>query len=210
MLYVAAALDEIGAGHITGVDLERAREWFKDPSIDNLLERTGLGRYVTVYRERLSYTWFLRGKIEEQTKRHRCEPFYDFCYIDGPKNWTIDGCAFFLVDKLLKKNGYILFDDLKWRYATASEYAVEKLEECGIQVSEMDAEERNTPHVSLIFKLLVMQHPDYSGFALDGDWAWAEKTGRSSKTNVGRQVFFINNSLKRRAQQFARRLGTCI
>ena len=32
-----------------------------------------------------------------------CQPIYDFCFIDGSKNWTIDSSAFFLVDKLLKQ-----------------------------------------------------------------------------------------------------------
>ena len=71
----------------------------------------GLGHRVTIHREINSYTWFLKKKIAGQSANGKCEPCYDFCFIDGAKNWTIDGLAFFLVDKLLKADGWILFDD---------------------------------------------------------------------------------------------------
>ena len=205
--YVAAALDELGAGHITAVDLNRGMEWQK-PSIEYLLNKTGLGNYVTVARESLSYTWFLKKKIEECTAGHTCSPIYEFCYIDGPKNWTNDGCAFFLVDKLLKPNGYILFDDFSWTYADADEWSIRKLEEAGILVGEMEKDESETPHVELIFKLLVMQHPDYAEFVVQNEnWAWAQKTGcQSQKTVVTKEVFNISNRLRR---LFRRLNGRC-
>lgn len=41
---------------------------------------------------------------------------------------------------------------------------------------EMGPDELNQPHIELIFKLLVMQHPDYSNFRVkDNWWAWAQK-----------------------------------
>ena len=43
-------------------------------------------------------------------------PKFDFCYIDGGHNWSDTGFAFFLVDRLLKSNGIIVFDDLDWTY----------------------------------------------------------------------------------------------
>ena len=61
--YIAAALDELGRGHLTSVDLFGAEEWHS-PSIEELLERTGLASYVTVARERTSSTWFLKKQIE--------------------------------------------------------------------------------------------------------------------------------------------------
>jgi hypothetical protein len=33
---------------------------------------------------------------------------------NGPKNWTIDGAAFFMADKLMKAGGWIIFDDYDW------------------------------------------------------------------------------------------------
>lgn len=175
--YMAAALDEIGAGHLTAVDLLDA-EGRRRPSVEDLLSRTGLQKYVTVVRERTSYNWFLKKKIEERTTSDRCEPVYDFCFVDGSKNWNVDGLAFFLVDKLLRQNGWILFDDLNWTYGSTGRDVTD-----GISHRRMGEDELNTPHVDLIFRLLVLQHPDYSEFKVQGDWwAWAHKVAAPSKS----------------------------
>jgi predicted O-methyltransferase YrrM len=187
--YIAAAIDEMGEGHLTTVDIERAREWFAEPCIEDLLERTGLGEHVTVAREKLSYTWFLQKQVAENTKNGVCQPIYDFCYIDGAHNWTVDGLAFFLVDKLLKENGWVLFDDLGWSYATTGDASIEKVEECGIQVSSMDEDERTAPHVGMVFDLLVKQHPSYGDFLVQGDdWGWARKSRDPSRTLTAVEV----------------------
>lgn len=179
--YVAAALDEIGEGHLTCVDLIPAMGWQK-PSIEELLSKTGLQKYVTVEREMTSYTWFLKKKIESNSDSGICKAIYDFCFIDGAKNWTIDSCAFFLVDKLLKDDGWILFDDLKWTYS--SKLSRGKTHSDGISLREMGEDELNTPHLELIFNLLVMQHQDYSEFNIIDDW-WGfahKKIAASKKT----------------------------
>src|SRR5262249_17116294 len=106
--YIAAALDEFG-GHLTSVDLVGSKAM--SPNLEQLLDQTGLGGRVSVVREKSSYTWFLKRVLEEATVDGACEPRYDFCFIDGAKNWTIDGFAFLLVDKLLRENGWVLFDD---------------------------------------------------------------------------------------------------
>ena len=177
------------------------KDW-QDPSIEQLLERCGLGHRVTVARERLSYTWFLKSKIEECTANHRCSPVYDFCYIDGPKNWTIDGAAFFMVDKLLKENGFILFDDMSWTYGSSAEWSAKKLEECGILVSQMDEGEKNQPHVAAIFELLVIQHPNYSNFEIvDDDWGWAQKIKSDDPKMKIRETSPFSTAFKRRVKK---------
>lgn len=179
--YIAAALDELGSGQLTCVDLNPAREW-QEPTIETLLQKTGLASQVRVCREATSYTWFLKKQIEEQTRNNRCEPIYDFCFIDGAKNWTIDSSAFFLVDKLLRPGGWIVFDDLQWTYMSKLREGKKKTD--GVFMLDMGEDELDQPHVELIFKLLVMQHPDYSQFTVkDYWWAWARKTnGNKSVT----------------------------
>lgn len=173
--YVAAALDEVGSGHLTSVDLISALEWLKPPAIEDLLARTGLENTVSVKREHTSYTWFLKKEIERHTKNNNCQPVYDFCFIDGAKNWTIDGITFFLVDKLLKPGGWIVFDDLQWTYA--SKLNEGKKKSGGVSMLEMGSDELSQPHIELIFQLLVMQHPSYANFKVkDNWWAWAQKT----------------------------------
>jgi predicted O-methyltransferase YrrM len=199
--YIAAALQEAGGGHLTCVDLWSAVEWQK-PRIEELLQETGLADYVTVSREKTSYTWFLKNKIEERTAQNACEPIYDFCFLDGAKHWTIDSSAFFLVDKLLKTGGWILFDDLQWTFE--SKLARGKELSDGISLREMSEDELKTPHVELIFRLLVMQHPSYSEFRIqDGCWGWAHKT--ASEHN--RLVYEERYTLKALAARALRRLS---
>jgi predicted O-methyltransferase YrrM len=169
-LYIAAALDELGHGELHAVDLLSERDR-RRPSIEDLLQKSGLSGYVSVFREHTSYTWFLKKQIERQTQNHQCVPLYDFAFIDGPKNWTIDGMAFFCVDKLLRRNGWILFDDIEWYYGNYDKPVLD-----GITVRELSHEERMTPQIKALFELIVMQHPNYSNFILmDNGWGWAEK-----------------------------------
>jgi predicted O-methyltransferase YrrM len=182
-MYIAAALDEIGAGELHTVDLLSEKD-SRNPSIEQLAAAAGLEKYIKVYREHTSYTWFLKKQIEKQTKDHACVPMYDFAFIDGPKNWTIDGMAFFCVDKLLNQNGWILFDDMDWYYGS---YRHETLD--GITIRNMSEEEMMTPQIGVLFDLVVKQHPSYSNFIImDNGFGWAQKIASDSK-----QVQFRTN-----------------
>ncbi|HEX7043378.1 MAG TPA: class I SAM-dependent methyltransferase [Burkholderiales bacterium] len=191
--YIAAALDELGAGHLTSVDLEQAREWQK-PSIEELLAETGLAPYVTVARERTSYNWFLKKRIEAQTTDDGCEPCYDFCFIDGAKHWTIDGFAFFLVDKLLRDGGWVLFDDLYWSRRRLTCEAMDY-----ISFLPMGEDERDSAHIDLVFRLLVLQHPDYVECRIENNaWAWARK--RRNSAVVVKTLVMHERTLRERLQ----------
>ena len=121
----------------------------------------------------------MKNKIEQQSEAGVCNPCYDFCFIDGPKNWTIDGLAFFLVDKLLRPGGWILFDDYAWCHAKHEG----RLSTDGISLRSLSEQEISEPHIEKIFNLLVMQHAHYSNFTLqDGWWAWAQKTPGADRT----------------------------
>ena len=43
-------------------------------------------------------------------------PRFDLVYLDGAKNWTIDGLAVVLAERLLRPGGWLLMDDLHWTY----------------------------------------------------------------------------------------------
>lgn len=169
-VYLAAAMDEIGHGHLDTADLLTAAD--REPNLEALLEKTGLNHRVSIHREKNSYTWFLKKQIEAQSKDGVCVPLYDFCFIDGPKNWTIDGLAFFLVDKLMREEGWLLFDDFKWSHGKHKG----REQTDGITVRSLSHEEVETAHIEAIFRLLVMQHPAYGHFEVQDDWwAWAQK-----------------------------------
>ena len=78
--YIAAALDEVGQGQLTCVDLISGLEWQK-PSIEELMEQTGLGNLVTIEREHTGYNWFLKKMIMENSNDGQCSPVYDLCLI---------------------------------------------------------------------------------------------------------------------------------
>jgi predicted O-methyltransferase YrrM len=161
--YMAAALDELGRGHITTFDQESRRD--REPDIYTSLAALGLGEYVTPVWAHRSFTWDLAKLIEANP-----EPIFDFVFHDGGHSWDVAGYAFFLADRLLKPGGWMLFDDLKWTHQSKSVIDHPK-------VQAMSEEERTTPHVRMVFDLLVGRHPDYTDLRVgsSGGWGWARK-----------------------------------
>lgn len=168
--YMAGALDDIGGGSITTIDLVHARD--NEPSIDQLLGKLGLARFVSVFYEPTSYTWRLMRMLEEDPS-----PRFDFCYIDGAHDWFVDGFAFFLVDKLLKPGGLIILDDLYWTFQSSP--TLKDTE----QVKHMPGDEKNIPQIRNVYELLVKPHPAYSDFIERDGWAYARKKHGESTEN---------------------------
>ena len=164
--YLAAALDELGRGHVTTIDRTRVRTL--DPNIEELLEALGLRDRVTIHFEPTSYIWRLMKMLDAEAP-----PTFDLCYIDGAHSWEVDGFAFLLVDRMLRQDGWVVFDDLDWTFGSSPGLSQTA------RVRDMPAEERETPQVRKVFELLVQRHPDYAHFREEGSWAWACKTGPS-------------------------------
>lgn len=169
--YMAGALDELGMGSITTIDLENARN--AKPNIDSLLSSLGLLDFVNVFYEPTSYIWRLMKMLEEDPS-----PRFDFCYIDGAHNWFIDGFAFFLVDRLLKTEGLIIFDDLDWTYEISP--ALKNTN----RVKNMPLDEKSTPQIRKVYELLVKPHPAYGHFLVKGGWAYARKISTESNAKI--------------------------
>src|SRR5438876_1193156 len=83
------------------------------------------------------------------------------------------GLAFFLVDKLLRPGGWILFDDLDWRLADNPA----EIENPWIKSLPEDL--KTAPQIGNVFELLVCQHPGYGDFRVDERWGWARKSAES-------------------------------
>ncbi len=179
--YMAAALHELGKGKVTAVDLMEAGNIFK-PSAEDQIIKADLSEFVTIKRMQTGYTWFLHDEIVRNTKSDVCSPVYDLCIIDGPKNWTIDGAAFFFADKLLKKNGWIIFDDYNWTYDSADK---RRDSTDGITHRSLSEDEKKTPHIREVFELLVKQHPHYGNLLVfkERDWVLAQKNMRNYKSS---------------------------
>jgi predicted O-methyltransferase YrrM len=158
--YMAAALEEVDQGSIVSIDLHSAQK--RQPNIEELLEKCGYLETVEFYYEPASYNWRLMKLIEAQ------ERTFDLCYLDGGHDWYNTGLAFFLVDKLLRPGGWIIFDDLDWTMEhIEAQWALRKPEE-----------ERITPQVRKVWELLVKTHPQYSNFYEQGGWGYAQKVDK--------------------------------
>ena len=168
--YLAGALADNGAGRLTTVDFEGA---VYDPPPEAVLARAGVADRVSVVREFSSYTWWLKERVRERSDRAgNVEPLYDFVYLDGAKNWTIDGLAVVLVEKLLRPGGWLLLDDLEWTYAQDPGRAATD----GIVHRELSEPERTEPHLRAVFELIVAQHPSFTELRVQDEWwGWARK-----------------------------------
>ena len=131
-------------------------------------------------REFSSYTWWLKEQVQARSDRAgNVEPLYDFVYLDGAKNWTIDGLAVVLIEKLLRPGGWLLMDDLPWTYA--QDPGREATD--GIVHRELSEPERSEPHLRAVFDLIVAQHPSFTELKIQDEWwGWARKAPGEPRT----------------------------
>src|SRR3954451_23916058 len=74
--YLAAALEDNGAGRLTTVDFDGAAY---DPAPEVVLARAGVAGGVRVLRVSSSYTWWLREQVRPPSDvAANVEPLYDF------------------------------------------------------------------------------------------------------------------------------------
>lgn len=180
-VFIAAALEVNGAGHLTSVD--RFAGAFADPSPREVLDKAGLGDWVTLDNSFSTYTWFLKSEIEKRLKPSGAvRPGYDFIFLDGAKNWSTDGLAVILAEKLLRPGGWLLLDDLGWSYGKN----VKGERHYGTNLARLSEEEKVQPHLRAIFDLLIRTNPAFDRFVIQDDWwGWARKSPNASPQTGG-------------------------
>lgn len=168
--YIVAALDANDYGSLTTVDSSHFR--WRDPAPEQVLTFAGLRDRVSFERSYSTYTWFLKEQVESRSDGSgNCEPLYDFCFLDGQKNWTVDGLAVFLIEKLLRPGGWLLMDDLGWTYSPFREGV-----HYSINIGALSEKERTEPHMRAVFDLIVKQHPAFTELRIQDEWfGWARK-----------------------------------
>jgi len=206
--YMAAALADNGAGRLTTVDFAGAAY---DPAPEQVLARAGVADRVEVVREYSSYTWWLKEQVQARSDADgNCEPRFDFVYLDGAKNWTVDGLAVFLIEKLLRPGGWLLMDDLGWTYAQASPT---RPATDGVVHRELSEPERTQPHLRAVFDLLVAQHPSFTDVRVQDEWwGWARKAPgepRRYSVETSRPLSALaTNAARKFARRARRRLAS--
>jgi predicted O-methyltransferase YrrM len=173
--YLAAALDGKQRGMVTSIDRPASLE--KRPNIETVLRHVGVRDQVEPVVE-TSYNWALmhllaRQLTDAEPGRREIRPCFDFCFIDGAHSWDADALAFSLVDRLLRPNRWLVFDDLDWTFASSR-----SLRNSGA-VAAMTDEQRSTPQIRKVVELLVSTRPDYVLHYV-GRYALAYKRGADS------------------------------
>jgi predicted O-methyltransferase YrrM len=200
---VGAAYMAAAGAHVTTVDFAGARY---DPSPEEIVARAGVQDRVTIVREFSTYTWWLKEQIAARSDAHgNVAPAYDFVYLDGAKNWTIDGLAVVLVEKLLRPGGWLLMDDLEWTYdQDPTREATD-----GVANRDLSAPERSEPHLRAVFDLIVAQHPSFTELRRQDEWwGWARKNPGAPRTytvETSRSLSALVTGHARKAVRRARR-----
>jgi predicted O-methyltransferase YrrM len=180
-VFIAAALEANGKGHLTSVDSSR---WnWRKPTPEEFLDGSGVGHLVTLDKRFSTYTWFLKTELEACIdEAGAVRPKYDFIFLDGAKNWSTDGLTVVIAERLLRPGGWLLLDDLGWSYEqdadTAWHYEIE--------IGKLSAEERVQPHLRAAFDLLVRTNPAFDYFLIqDAWWGWARKSADADRAVNG-------------------------
>ena len=200
---VGAAYMAAAGARVTTVDFSGAAY---NPSPEEVFAKAGVAAQVTIVREYSTYTWWLKEQIAARSDAHgNVEPCFDFVYLDGAKNWTIDGFAVVLAEKLLRPGGWLLLDDLEWTYAQADGREATD----GIVHRELSEPERTEPHLRAVFDLIVAQHPSFTELRRQDEWwGWARKAPgepRRYRVETSRPLSALAAGAARRIARRARR-----
>ncbi|MDA0169385.1 class I SAM-dependent methyltransferase [Solirubrobacter taibaiensis] len=203
---VGAAYMAAAGANVTTVDFAGASY---NPSPEEVVAKAGVAHQVAIVREYSSYTWWLKELVEARSDEHgNVTPAYDFVYLDGAKNWTIDGLAVILIEKLLRPGGWLLMDDLEWTYA--QDPGREATD--GIVHRDLSEPERTQPHLRAVFDLIVAQHPSFTELRREDEWwGWARKNPGAprtySVTTSQPLPVLVTNAARRLARKARRRVA---
>lgn len=204
--FMAAALEENGHGRLTTVDHRDAA--YANPTADELFTATGLAPWIQRVRiADSSYTWWLKGQLEQRTNpTGQVEPLYDFCFLDGAHNWTIDGLAVVLIERLLKPGAWLLLDDVDWSYALYPEISLSPPSD---KMFALSPDEMHTPHVGAVVDVIVKGNPAFSEVRIqDARWAWCQKNVTATqhvRVETSRPISVLASLALQRAVGRARR-----
>ena len=77
-----------------------------------------IASYGNTHKHWDSYAWALSNLLFAMRNRQE-DGMYDVVYLDGAHSFFQDGLACCLLKELVKPGGYLIFDDMKWTYASS-------------------------------------------------------------------------------------------
>ena len=137
-----------------------------DPGeLSKRLDTTVIRRIEFVRIADSSYNWWLKEQVAARSDRDgNVEGVYDLCYLDGAHNWTVDGLAVILIEKLLRPGGSLLLDDYNWTHRSDPHGQRER----GV-FFPLSKAERDEPHIRSVFELIVKPHPLLGEFRVEDE-----------------------------------------
>jgi predicted O-methyltransferase YrrM len=168
--FMALIQEARGRGHVTTLDQHKILN-FK-PNVNEVLATFGVSHRATVKLTDRSFTHTMMQMLGAESR-----PVFDFAYIDGAHTWDGAGFSFFLVDKMLRPGGWIIFDDLDWTIQNASERRRKAKPNRQLDdfYSDYPEEERNIKLVRKVWELLVPE-AGYVNIREWGKWGIAQKS----------------------------------
>ncbi len=207
--YLAGAMKSNGGGRVITVD----SSLFDDnPDFDvraqckALWERCGVTDMIDMVRIPCSnYAWWLMTEAEAQRQPDgTCSPGFDFAYLDGAKWFTLDAASVVLIEALLRPGGWLLMDDLDWRFVDYPDLIPDVVLRNGTTYP-LSEHEIEVPHLRAVFDTIVTQHPNFTRFIDQGNWGWAQKGRVGDQRIIVKQAWTLPPGVSR-TQWVKRRL----
>lgn len=162
---MAAAVTRTGGGRVVTVD----RVLYEPVNVRVLAEHLGLGNQLEVVVEPLGYNWVLADLVARRLHGDTRAPLFDFCLLDGAHEFQPDALAFSLATQLLKPGGWLVLDDLNYRWRDQPQWKTTH--------PHLTGRELDTYQLTMVYDLFVRTHPDFTDFRVthDGRLGWARK-----------------------------------
>jgi len=161
-LEAAEALSPGSEMHLFGYtgNLKKIRE-----SLAPYEEDLHINYYENSYKNRDSYCWTLTNLLLDRAPLLEGQtPLFDYVRIDGLKDLTVDGLAFFLCDKLLMERGFIEFCNYTWTFMNSPSMNPHKREKTD---DDYTHEMCQHAQVKLVVDALVKTDPRYKTIIKD-------------------------------------------
>lgn len=153
---VAEALPPSAEMHLFDIqsNIDRTR-----PLVDQVPDKPKVHYYGNTLKLRDNYCWTLTNMVKEG------KPRFDYVYIDGAHDLTIDALAFFLLDRLLEVGGHIEFDDYEWTFGSSRTMSSHKWTREWYTPEQID-----TPQIGMLVDSLVRTDERYEEVLKDRVW----------------------------------------
>jgi predicted O-methyltransferase YrrM len=201
--YMAGALQALGGGRVVTIDSGQFDDGTEIVSwCEQLWAKCGVTDMIEMVRiPHSTYAWWLMDQVR-QSNDSAGGPEYDFAYLDGGKLLTLDTTAVLFIAQLLRPDGWLLMDDLNWRFDEHPDGGLPVVRYSDEVEYHLSGDEMRTPHLRMVFDHALRTHPSFDDFFIqEGEWGWAHKR---AKGHAGRVMRLMRERARRSMRQAVR------